>query len=102
MAGVAVLARDECPCGRRTRHARMSVTDGWITGCFSEGENARPCRCLAPQTWSIPDCVGRTFEQCVSPSLSATAATGPCIPRKSQAVITSTRSKEQSEPGIID
>ena len=38
------------------------------------GETAWPYRCLAPQ---------RTFEQC-SPLPVATAAKGPCTPRKSQ------------------
>ena len=48
------------------------------------GETAWPYRCLAPQlvpSWTSSQ---RTFEQWNSPSPVATAATGPCTPRKSQ------------------
>ena len=51
------------------------------------GKAAWPHRCLAPQLGPSRTSSERTFGQCVSPSPTATAATGPCTHRKSREVI---------------
>ena len=48
------------------------------------GVNRMTLSLLGSATWSVRTSSERTFEQCVSPSPTATAATGSCTPRKSQ------------------
>ena len=60
-----------------------SKADG--RSCSSEVKPHGPVAGLAPQLGPSPGLRReRTFEQCVSPSPEATAATGSCTPRKSQ------------------
>ena len=46
--------------------------------CFSEGKTAWSCRCLAPQTWSVPDSVRTDLQTLRLAIANATAAIGPC------------------------
>jgi hypothetical protein len=57
-----------------------------VNAASARGGTAWSYHCLAPQTWSVPDSVRTDLQTLRLAIANATAAIGPCTPRKSQHV----------------